>query len=240
MRVHGMSNETPACSGRPLRQDVEHLATGDHEPRREGFISVDVETSGPVPGTYSLLAIGACLVENTDERFYIELKPVREAFDTGAVEISWPGVPAEETLARLAHEGHDPTVAMRSFRDWVLRVTDGAKPVYVAWGAAFDWAFTHYEFAASGLEDPFGYAPLDIKSYWAGRADISLEETRKSKLPSWLQEGLGEHTHRADEDAVRQAAMFKRMHSTPVSSSSDAAPLMHQPPQSFHRYSRRI
>ena len=27
------------------------------------FVSVDVETAGPIPGEYSLLAIGACLVD---------------------------------------------------------------------------------------------------------------------------------------------------------------------------------
>jgi hypothetical protein len=130
---------------------------------------------------------------------------------------------------------------MASFRDWVLQVAAGAKPVYLAWGASFDWAFTHYVFITSGLEDPFGYAPLDIKSYWAGRAGVPLEDTRKSRLPKWFAEGLSEHTHRADEDAVRQAEMFKRMRSTPVSSSSDAAPFItHQQPQSFHRYSRRV
>jgi Zinc-binding dehydrogenase len=50
---------------------------------------------------------------------------------------------------------------------------------------------------------PFWYAPLDIKSYWAGRAGVSLDETRKSRLPGWLFEGLTEHTLRADEDVVR-------------------------------------
>ena len=43
----------------------------------ETFISVDVETSGPYPERYSLLSIGACVVENPDEGFYIELKPAK-------------------------------------------------------------------------------------------------------------------------------------------------------------------
>ncbi|MGB9037337.1 MAG: 3'-5' exonuclease, partial [Acinetobacter calcoaceticus] len=29
-------------------------------PKKEIFISVDVETSGPIPGIYDLLSIGAC------------------------------------------------------------------------------------------------------------------------------------------------------------------------------------
>jgi ribonuclease T len=180
----------------------------------EALISVDVEASGPVPGTYSLLAIGACSVEKTSERFYVELRPDGERYDQHAIEISWPEVPAVETLARLEREGLEPRSAMASFNDWVVRVAAGSKPVYLGWNAAFDWAFTHYEFVAGGINDPFGYAPLDVKSYWAGRAGVSLEATRKSQLPGWLFEGLGEHTHRADEDAVRQAEIFKRMLAT--------------------------
>lgn len=36
----------------------------------EVFISVDVETSGPILGEYSLLSIGACLVGGRDKTFY--------------------------------------------------------------------------------------------------------------------------------------------------------------------------
>lgn len=45
-------------------------------PTKEVFISVDIEASGPIPGEYSLLSIGACMVDNPDESFYAELKPV--------------------------------------------------------------------------------------------------------------------------------------------------------------------
>ena len=31
---------------------------------REVFLSVDVETAGPIPGEYSLLTIGACNIED--------------------------------------------------------------------------------------------------------------------------------------------------------------------------------
>jgi hypothetical protein len=93
------------------------------------LVSVDVEASGPVPGRYSLLAIGACLLESTDKRFYIELKPSVERFDPTAVEISWPEEPAERTLARLRRDGIEPDVAIRAFRDWVLGHATDAKPV---------------------------------------------------------------------------------------------------------------
>ena len=177
----------------------------------ELLVSVDVEAGGPVPGLYPLLAIGACLVETSDDRFYAELKPVGERVDPAAVAIGWPAASAEETIARLEREGEPPEEAFARFAAWLAERQQGRRLVYVAVNAAFDWAFTHYWFARLQIDDPFGFAPLDIKSYWAGRAGVPLAYTSKSRLPAFLSEGLGEHTHRADEDAARQAEMFKRM-----------------------------
>ena len=36
--------------------------------KREIFISVDVETAGPIPGEFSLLSIGACDVDDEFRR----------------------------------------------------------------------------------------------------------------------------------------------------------------------------
>jgi DNA polymerase III epsilon subunit-like protein len=41
----------------------------------ETWISVDVETSGPTPGTGSLLAIGACLVDRPEEGIELLVRP---------------------------------------------------------------------------------------------------------------------------------------------------------------------
>jgi hypothetical protein len=35
--------------------------------KKEIFVSVDVEASGPIPGEYSLLSIGACHVDKPDQ-----------------------------------------------------------------------------------------------------------------------------------------------------------------------------
>ena len=41
---------------------------------REIFVSVDVETVGPIPGEYSLLSIGVCHVDEPTRTFACELK----------------------------------------------------------------------------------------------------------------------------------------------------------------------
>ncbi len=47
-------------------QDEERGIAGGGSPPDEVLISVDVETSGPTPGTGSLIAIGACPVFDPD------------------------------------------------------------------------------------------------------------------------------------------------------------------------------
>ena len=47
----------------------------DDRPAREILVSVDVETSGPSPSVASLLAVGACLVDDPSEAIYLELRP---------------------------------------------------------------------------------------------------------------------------------------------------------------------
>jgi len=39
------------------------------------YIAVDVEASGPTPARYSILSLGACVVGDTQKRFYRELQP---------------------------------------------------------------------------------------------------------------------------------------------------------------------
>lgn len=194
---------------RPPADSVSAAAT-------EVYVSVDVETGGPVPGIYPLLSIGACLVDDLTKRFYVELKPGDKLVEAEAVQVSWPDRPAHETIARLEREGVSEAEALSLFAAWVGQVAQGRRPVYLAFNAAFDWAFTHHSFTRLGIPDPFGYAPLDVKAYWAGRLGTTLEETRKSKLPASLTAGLGAHSHRADDDAVRQAEVFLRMRAWPL------------------------
>ena len=55
---------------------------------REVFLSVDVETSGPIPGEFSLLTIGACDVFDPQQTFSCELKPTTRNADPKALEVT--------------------------------------------------------------------------------------------------------------------------------------------------------
>ena len=180
--------------------------------RAEQLISVDVEAGGPVPALYPMLSIGACVVDDTDLRFYIELRPEPADHYVGeAVRVGWPDATAESTIRTLVAHAADPEDAMRGFEEWISRVSAGCTPVFVGFNATFDWMFVNWYFHRYLGRNPFGIAGLDIKAFWAGRSGASWRATSKSRLPHEITGDLGPHTHRADDDAVRQALIFRRM-----------------------------
>ncbi|OIN88263.1 DNA polymerase III subunit epsilon [Candidatus Beckwithbacteria bacterium CG22_combo_CG10-13_8_21_14_all_01_47_9] len=173
-------------------------------PRPETYISVDVEASGPIPGEFSLLSIGACVVTNTGQNFYSELKPLNDNFIAGAMEVN--GL----SLAKLKLEGEEPTAAMARFRHWIEKVSADTKPVFVGFNATFDWSFTHWYFVKFLGAGPFGISGLDIKAYFMGRRRVLWQETNKKKIRA-LYPSQTRHTHNALDDAKEQAEIFAGM-----------------------------
>jgi DNA polymerase III epsilon subunit-like protein len=169
----------------------------------EIFISVDVEATGPIPGEYSLLSIGACAVRNDSVAFECLVKPINGNFDPKALEVT--GFALDE----LQQVGLQPAVAMEDFRRWI-RKTAGRdqRPVFVGFNAAFDWSFVNYYFHRYLGENPFGFAALDIKSLYMGATGCAWEETRSSRIAARLKPRL-EGTHNALQDARYQAEMFR-------------------------------
>jgi ribonuclease T len=177
------------------------------ESNSECFISVDVETSGPIPGEYSMLAIGACVVGRTAEAFYAELQPITPNAIPEALAVT--GFNLEE----LARQGEAPYVAMTHFRDWLRDVCTNRTPVFVGFNAGFDWTFVNWYFHRFLGQNPFGIAPLDIKSYYMGLSGVSWAETKSSRLPSQFRPPA-QAGHNALNDARSQAEMFQKMRCT--------------------------
>jgi ribonuclease T len=171
--------------------------------KREVFISIDVETSGPIPGEYSLLSIGACDVDDATRVFSVELQPINKNADPKALEVS--GLSLEE----LAKTGTPPKKAMVAFATWIQSfVKETDTPVFVGFNAPFDWSFINYYFHKYLGVNPFGFSALDIKAYYMGMAGCSWRETRSSALDAELKPA---HTsnHNALHDAQYQAEIFR-------------------------------
>jgi len=176
--------------------------------KREIFISVDVEAAGPIPGEYSLLTIGACVVFDDTESFSCQIKPTTRNAVPEALAIT--GL----SLDTLEQEGITPAEAMQKFRDWVIHVIgSNGTPIFVGFNAAFDWSFINYYFHRYIGENPFGFAALDIKSLYMGFARCSWEQTKSSQIAASLHPKLA-GSHDALQDARYQAELFRLIQHT--------------------------
>ena len=171
----------------------------------ETYISVDVESAGPNPSQYSLLAIGACSVLFPDRNFYIELKPVNQLFCPEALES------CSFSLEKLFAEGVDPAEAMRRFETWLQEALPaGLCPVFVGFNAPFDWMFVNDYFHRFLGYNPFGHAAIDIKSYFMGLAKVPWAETTMQFLgPRYLNQPA--LIHHALRDSLDQGEIFRKL-----------------------------
>ena len=171
----------------------------------ETYVSVDVESAGPNPADYALLSIGACLVDDPEQTFYVELQPTSMRFTPEALAVS--GL----SLERLSREGLPPAEAMHRFADWLQAVVPaGHAPVFVGFNAAFDWMFVADYFHRTLGHNPFGHTALDIKAFYMGLTGAAWSETTKAALAARFPD-QPTLTHHALQDALDQAALFRRL-----------------------------
>jgi len=171
----------------------------------ELFVSVDIEASGPIPGEFSLLSIGAVLVDRPETTFYIELKPEGTRHDPESLGVS--GFNIDE----LTLSGIEPSAAMQDFGNWLSdSCTQDQKPVFVGLNAAFDWSFVNYYFHKYCGTNPFGFAALDIQALYMGVVGCRWDQTKSSQMAKLLHPQLS-GTHNALDDARYQAELFLRL-----------------------------
>jgi DNA polymerase III epsilon subunit-like protein len=182
------------------------------------YFCIDIEASGPVPGLFNMVSLGAVpVVRRRDGRwtvcredFYTVLQPLTDGFDPEAMAIH--GISREA----MERDGRDPAEAMRSLREWTLAHCDppAARPVFVGHNAVFDWAYVNYYFVATGEQNPFGWKALDTKALAMGRLHLPWFDTHKERLAELLPR-LGPQdtalTHRADYDARYQAVILAEL-----------------------------
>jgi ribonuclease T len=176
----------------------------------ETLISVDVETGGATPGDYALLSIGACLVDDPETTFYVELKPEDKRTTLEALEVSKLSLDILQTM------GVPPDEAMPQFAAWVAEVVPaGHRAVFVGFNAAFDWMFVADHFERYVGRNPFGHSPLDIKAFAMGRLGSTWAETSMKVLgPKYL--SGRPLAHHALSDAQDQAALFRALYDEPT------------------------
>lgn len=172
--------------------------------KRERYFSVDIESSGPIPGKYSMLSLGACAVDAPDVSFYVELQPISMEFDKEAMAVTG------FDLGQLKKNGEQPSIAIPKFSQWIDDNAGSHRPVFVGFNACYDWQFVNWYFVTFCGKNPFGFGGIDIKSFFMGLAGCHWHESTSSQLPIEFQPDTPQ-THNALEDAKAQASIFSKM-----------------------------
>lgn len=122
---------------------------------------VDVEADGPIPGDYSMIALGAVVVEpSLSCTFSGRLRPVSERWLSAALDVS--GFSRAETMAF-----DDPAGVMRAFGEWLGKASRG-RPMFVSDNNGFDWQWVNWYFHHFTGSNPFGHSSTNLGSLYKG------------------------------------------------------------------------
>jgi len=146
---------------------------------------VDIEADGPIPGDYSMIALGAIVVEPALNRtFYSTLRSISDQWVPEALAVS--GFSRERTLMF-----DDPAKEMLCFKRWLE--TLGKPLMFVSDNNGFDWQFVNWYFHHFIGGNPFGYSSTNLGSLYKGlerNMKANFKRLRKTK-----------HTHHPVDDA---------------------------------------
>ena len=124
------------------------------------WIMVDIETSGPIIGTYSLTELGAVVGTRSRgviDRFDIHITPISDHVKT-----------SRRSFERARASGVAPADAMSRFAAWARPHLD-RKATFVARPAAFDWPWiVQYAWTYLG-DNPFGFKAICASSWLEAR-----------------------------------------------------------------------
>lgn len=157
---------------------------------------VDIESDGPIPGDYSMIALGAVLVTETlDQTFHAQLKPISDKFIPEALAVS--GFSREETLTFA-----EPQKAMHEFAGWIKNVSKD-RPIFISDNNGFDWMFVCWYFHHFTESNPFGFSSQNLGSLYKGLTKdtfTTFKHLRKTR-----------HTHHPVDDAKGNAEALLTM-----------------------------
>ena len=183
------------------------------------YISIDIESDGPIPGDYSMSSFGAVVAQAPfDRTFYRELKPITDKFVPEAAAV------AGLSRDKLQAEGADPAQAMRDFAAWIKEECGrGRRPVAVFFNAPFDWQFINWYFHHFFGQNPLGISGLDVKALYMGASGKRRwSETAKAKIERHLRSSR-RHTHHALSDAIEQAELFLNVYAMSLTQHPESA-----------------
>ncbi len=154
------------------------------------YIMVDIEADGAIPSDYSMISLGAIVVDDSLEKtFYRCLQPISENYNSKSLEIS--GFSREETFT-FEH----PKIVMQDFADWIKEVCQD-RPIFISDNNGFDWMFVCWYFHHFLGENPFGFSSQNLGSLYKGIVKDTFKNFKHLRETK--------HTHNALDDAKGNA-----------------------------------
>lgn len=187
----------------------------------EFYISIDVETFGPIPGPNSMVNLGAAAYTADKVKlgdFDVNLQELAGSTKDASTMEWWNKPAQQEALRHIQQDPQEPSSAMRMFADWADVMTLAArkaagnndvKPVLVAYPSGFDFLFVYWYWLKFNKEQPpFWFRCIDIKSFTAGALGVSYRNASQDKAaaPYWPIDKA--HTHKGVDDAEEQMWAF--------------------------------
>ena len=176
------------------------------------FLSLDVETSGPFPGLYNLVSIGAIpLVQQAgvwtmlkDRTFYVELHPLPDAQELATC-LKIHGLTVEHRLKN----GLPPKEALRKFESYVDNLgVDYGRLLAAAWPATFDIPFLAWYCQRFIGRNFLIYNAFDIGSYAMGMFRCEPDHVSRRMQHAGFVQSDTPHNHNALSDATEQAEIL--------------------------------
>ena len=178
------------------------------------YLSLDVEASGPFPGLYSLVSVGAVPIIrrggawalDLDDTFYVELKP-----QLGAESLAEATAIHGLDASYLERVGKEPGVAMSEFRTYVESLRGRYSRVRpAAWPASFDAPYIGWIAQKYMGDNPLGHSCFDIPSYAMGMLNCTDRRRLRHEMElAGYQKPHNENPHNALSDAVEQAETLR-------------------------------
>lgn len=192
--------------------------------------SLDVEASGPIPGSWWMCSFGICRTDDVTRGFARELKPlvlpgVSKPDDPGAMQVvaaglegvTWdpsaaPGDNVALVRRHFEERGVPPDQALRELGDWLATECGGQdRPIIVGSPVTFDFMWIYwYWWHHFGAMPPFGFSGLDLRSYFMGMHGVGFLGTGKARYLKHYPNEFA-HTHDPLEDARQQGRIWQDM-----------------------------
>jgi hypothetical protein len=178
------------------------------------YLSIDVETDGPVPGIYSMLSIGMAGFTTDNQVVWereINLLPLENArVDQKTLEW-WKKDEQKEAWNHLMTNRKKPEEAMVNLSEEIRELRTQYRVFTIAWPACFDWMFLHWYMHKFVGDNPLGRRAKCADTYaWAISRTIHPNISIGPLLEEW-EDNRFTHTHKALDDAKEQGAKFVNM-----------------------------